>query len=139
MRRIYSRPRTFDVECPSCTKVHVINRPNVRTPHWAPKVSELHCSCGRRYVVGIALWDVESGPRVHSRPVDQVPHAGAVRQLRAMIAGVEAGRVQKDDRSRVITSLVRVTREVGCTCTYREWPFEQIRRKDPGCPVHKGG
>ena len=135
MRRTFARPRTFDLECPKCARVHVVRKPHQSTASWDHKRSRLTCRCGKVWIVGIALWD----PGQHSsmkggRPLDQIPDRKILQEL----IGLVAGRVKRTDTGRVAQSLARVGAAPACTCEYHREPLQYLVKAETRarCPVH---
>lgn len=137
-RRTYARPRTFDMECPSCGRVHVVRQPYQSTVHWNPKRSRLTCPCGKVWIVGLALWD----PGAHSsskggRPLDQLPDRRVLQEL----IGLVAGKVKRTDTGRVARSLAIIGAAPVCSCEYHPTPLQYLVKAETRkrCAVHGGG
>ena len=152
MRRTYARPRTFDVECPRCSRVHIVPYAYTSTPEWDHKRSELRCSCGKVWIVGLALWD--PGPSPHDaggRPLDQVPSRSTLQQLRGILAGLversaqgHTGKARKVRQGRIRRSLAVVDegeRPEGCSCERLPEPLGYVVKAESrkGCAVHGKG
>lgn len=141
-RRIYARPRTFEVECPKCTRLHVVASPRVSTATWDHKRSRLTCSCGKVWIVGLALWDPGKGPK-RARPLDQIPSRETLQQLRGIVAGPIAKRASGARPAQFTRSLAIVREgegEEGCSCQWHRPPlqFVKVKGSEKGCPVHGG-
>ncbi len=89
---IFARVRAFDITCPHCTTVTAVTtrrRPDsgydVKTGRWQCPGS----GCKHRYQVGLLLWPLDHGARVHL-PKDQKLTQRIAAQLRAQYAGLWA-------------------------------------------------
>ena len=142
-RRTYARPRTFDVECPNCGRLHIVARPHHSTEAWDHRHSRLTCRCGKGWIVGLALWHPGPAPSKRAgRPLDQIPARGTLQQLRGIVAAGKAER-QTDGaiRGQYRRSLVIVERELVCTCEYLPRPLQHVRKAGSvaGCAIHGEG
>lgn len=141
--RYYGRiDGTFVTVCPACG---TLLRGGYRRPAWNAATSELRCRCGAVWVVGLALWRARKGHRRPALPMDQVPDADALRQLRAEADAkaerkarahqggtVEAGPVEK-----VGGRVWRTNLAPECTCAYGEEPLQHVRVwVNPACARH---
>ena len=138
-RRIYARPRSFEVECPDCARLHVIVKPHQSTRRWDHKRSELDCSCGGFWIVGLSLWRGRRGRSdKRRRPEDQIPSRATVKALAGLqeLAGVVAGKAP--GRGRMARSLVVIEREGVCSCKFLTAPLQHIKVKGSaeGCAIH---
>ncbi len=139
--RIYGRVRSGLLECPHCASMIEFSRRR-RTDSkplsdgvgavWDWRTAVLRCRCGRRYVLGLAVWDVTADQvgRRPGVPRDQIPddHQAATRreQIKSRYLRTRVG-------SRPEVSHVFVPDE--CTC---EIDGGGEVGGDEDCPVHHG-
>lgn len=100
--RFFARPVAFDAACPQCGRLLLVGprrrddalynratgilycRRNAR--HWR----EGHQGCGRRWLVGLVFWGLNTDPRgkTGGRPFDQRPSVRQLAELREAAQGI---------------------------------------------------
>lgn len=137
--RTYARPRTFDIECPRCGRLHVVAHPHRSTTQWDHKRSRLVCPCGKRWIVGLALWEL-GGVQGEGRPLDQIPSRQTLLQLRGIVKGTVERR-KSGLGVRQITRSLAIVKAAACTCQWHRPPlqFVKVKGSEVGCAIHGGG
>jgi hypothetical protein len=88
--RFFARLLSFDMECPRCGDVISIRagydrRDKKRNPAWDPATARFRCqnkACNKTCVLGILAWPVSKGHSAKQIPLDQIPNARQLAELR---------------------------------------------------------
>lgn len=110
-RRFFARLRSFDLECPFCTAVHLIGLKNSKV--WSARTCRFKCTkCKHVFTLGIVAWPTGAGPTGgNARPPDAVPTPEQAIELRQAVGGwwLPTSRHYRDPAN--------LNFKTGCTCT----------------------
>ncbi|KKM66774.1 hypothetical protein LCGC14_1477820 [marine sediment metagenome] len=138
--RVFGRVRAGLLECPHCASMIEFTRRRRSDAQpladgvgavWDWRTGVLRCRCGKRYILGLAIWDVTTDrARRSGVPLDQIPSDQQAAELRDRIKSRYL-RVAKGSRPQ--TSHVLIPDE--CSC---EVDGDGRVGGNPACPVHHG-